>query len=112
MAQSRLSSLRSYYHCDESLRVISVIAAASLPGDHNDDGAVDAADYVMWRKIDRFLMTRLWAVRENLMGIYQLIWRRDVPTACEVALKAADVNTAHSTVPVSPPLHRSRCTLD
>jgi hypothetical protein len=26
--------------------------AADQPGDHNDDGAVDAADYVAWRKLD------------------------------------------------------------
>jgi hypothetical protein len=26
------------------------VVAAGLPGDYNDDGSVDAADYVMWRK--------------------------------------------------------------
>jgi hypothetical protein len=26
--------------------------AAGLPGDYNNDGAVDAADYVVWRKTD------------------------------------------------------------
>jgi T5SS/PEP-CTERM-associated repeat protein len=31
--------------------VLSVIAA-ELPGDYNDDGNVDAADYVVWRKTD------------------------------------------------------------
>jgi hypothetical protein len=31
--------------------VLSVMSVA-LPGDHNLDGAVDAADYVMWRKTD------------------------------------------------------------
>jgi autotransporter-associated beta strand protein len=32
--------------------VISVAAAAGLPGDFNLDGKVDAADYVLWRKYD------------------------------------------------------------
>jgi hypothetical protein len=31
-------------------RFISVDIVGSLPGDFNDDGAVDAADYVVWRK--------------------------------------------------------------
>jgi hypothetical protein len=30
------------------LRLVTV--AVDLPGDHNGDGAVDAADYVAWRK--------------------------------------------------------------
>jgi T5SS/PEP-CTERM-associated repeat protein len=30
--------------------VISVATAPGLPGDYNDDGKVDAADYVVWRK--------------------------------------------------------------
>jgi hypothetical protein len=29
---------------------LSVESAVGLPGDYNDDGAVDAADYVVWRK--------------------------------------------------------------
>ena len=32
--------------------VVLQIAAAGLPGDYNFDGAVDAADYVVWRKND------------------------------------------------------------
>jgi hypothetical protein len=30
--------------------VLSVAAAPGLTGDYNNDGAVDAADYVYWRK--------------------------------------------------------------
>jgi hypothetical protein len=30
----------------------SIVAAATLPGDFNNDGTVDAADYVVWRKND------------------------------------------------------------
>jgi hypothetical protein len=32
--------------------VIAPVAATGLPGDYNDDGNVDAADYVMWRKMN------------------------------------------------------------
>ena len=30
--------------------IATIIAAARLPGDYNNDGSVDAADYVVWRK--------------------------------------------------------------
>jgi hypothetical protein len=30
----------------------SIIVPDGIPGDHNQDGSVDAADYVMWRKTD------------------------------------------------------------
>jgi hypothetical protein len=30
--------------------VLQVVAASGLAGDYNEDGAVDAADYVVWRK--------------------------------------------------------------
>jgi hypothetical protein len=30
----------------------SIVAAATLPGDFNNDGRIDAADYVVWRKTD------------------------------------------------------------
>jgi hypothetical protein len=29
------------------------VLASPMPGDFNDDGSVDAADYVVWRKVDR-----------------------------------------------------------
>jgi hypothetical protein len=32
--------------------LIHVPAAAALPGDYNNNGTVDAADYVVWRKTD------------------------------------------------------------
>ena len=32
--------------------VINNFVANPLPGDFNDDGVVDAADYVVWRKFD------------------------------------------------------------
>jgi hypothetical protein len=32
--------------------VLSVVAAPGVLGDYNDDGVVDAADYVMWRKLN------------------------------------------------------------
>jgi hypothetical protein len=32
--------------------VLSVTAAAGVSGDYNDNGVVDAADYVMWRKLN------------------------------------------------------------
>jgi hypothetical protein len=32
--------------------VLSVVTSAGLPGDYNDDGTVDARDYVLWRKND------------------------------------------------------------
>jgi hypothetical protein len=31
---------------------VTLIARSSIPGDFNFDGAVDAADYVVWRKTD------------------------------------------------------------
>jgi hypothetical protein len=31
---------------------VTPTAVAGQPGDHNDDGFVDAADYVVWRKLD------------------------------------------------------------
>ena len=39
---------RPYFSGAGLLRVTSI----GLAGDYNDDGAVDAADYVVWRKID------------------------------------------------------------
>jgi hypothetical protein len=30
--------------------VVLEVASAGLPGDYNDDGSVDAADYIVWRK--------------------------------------------------------------
>jgi hypothetical protein len=30
----------------------SIVIVPTLPGDYNDDGTVDAADYVVWRKND------------------------------------------------------------
>jgi hypothetical protein len=30
---------------------LSLVASTTVPGDHNADGAVDAADYVAWRKL-------------------------------------------------------------
>ncbi len=32
---------------------LSVVGPDMLPGDYNDDGIVDAADYVEWRETDR-----------------------------------------------------------
>jgi hypothetical protein len=31
---------------------LSLVASTVIPGDHNQDGVVDAADYVMWRKLN------------------------------------------------------------
>jgi hypothetical protein len=33
-----------------STGLLNVTTATSLPGDYNNDGKVDAADYVLWRK--------------------------------------------------------------
>ena len=51
LAASHQGSLFATFQIDSlGFRVASIPEADSLAGDFNDDGAVDAADYVVWRK--------------------------------------------------------------
>jgi hypothetical protein len=52
--QSSVSGLGNSFTYNIAPRslVVLLIPAATLAGDYNGDGTVDAADYVVWRKTD------------------------------------------------------------
>ncbi len=51
-ASNRDNLAASFHRHSVGFRVASIPDADDLPGDYNDDGFVNAADYVLWRKND------------------------------------------------------------
>jgi hypothetical protein len=60
--------------------------AAALSGDFNNDGVVDAADYVAWRK----------GVGTNYKQNVYDVWRKQFGTADDLATRATAVSTVHN----------------